>query len=212
MSKTLSNYWDKKWEKAIFLEENNFANEVINFLWNKNWKLLDLWSGNWRDSIYFASLWLEVDSFDFSTKWLEILDLYAKERGLNINAIQWDTINYDFPKKYYDIIYACNSLHYFSKNETKLIFEKLKKSLKQDWYIFIRVKSINDVSYWIWDKIEDNYYKNWEELKYFFDIEFMKSLFSDFEIIKLWETKTQHIDWNRNYYDTYFIDFIARKI
>ncbi len=212
MFKKLSNYWDNKWKIALFLEESDIARDVFEFLWEKRWSLLDLWSWTWRDSLFFSSLWFEVESFDFSTIALEKLEEFAWEKWLKVKTILWEIKTYDFWIEKYDYIYACNSLHYFSHIETKEILEKLKKSLKKWWYIFIRVKSINDIDFWKWTKLEDNYYKNWEELKHFFDRDYMKSLFLDFEIIKLNEIKRKHIKWDFTEFDTYFIDLFAKKL
>jgi hypothetical protein len=40
----------------------------------------------------------------------------------------------------------------------------------------------------------------------------MKSLFLDFEIIKLNEIKRKHIKWDFTEFDTYFIDLFAKKL
>ena len=212
MFKKLSNYWDNKWKIALFLKESDIACDVFEFLWKKRWSLLDLWSWTWRDSLFFASSWFEVESFDFSTIALEKLENFASEKWLKVKTILWEIKTYDFWTEKYDYIYACNSLHYFSDSETKEIIEKLKKSIKKWWYIFVRVKSTNDIDFWKWVKLEDNYYENWEELKHFFDTDYMKSLFSDFEIIKLNEIKRKHIKWDFTEFDTYFIDLFAKKL
>ncbi|MFA5917026.1 MAG: class I SAM-dependent methyltransferase [Candidatus Gracilibacteria bacterium] len=212
MFKKLSNYWDNKWKIALFLKESDIARDIFEFLGEKRGNLLDLGSGTGRDSLFFASSGFEVESFDFSTIALEKLENFASEKGLKVKTILGEIKTYDFGIEKYDYIYACNSLHYFSHKETKEIIEKLKKSLKKGGYVFMRVKSTNDIDFGKGVKLEDNYYENGEELKHFFDVDYMKSLFLDFEIIKLNEIKRKHIKWDFTEFDTYFIDLFAKKL
>lgn len=61
------NFWNKKWENTWLIEENEFAKKVLKYFPNwQNKKLLDLWAWSWRDSLFFAKNWFEVEAFDFS--------------------------------------------------------------------------------------------------------------------------------------------------
>lgn len=211
MYKNFQKFWDKKWSNVGLIENNNFSLKVPKFI-NEKWlKLIDIWAWNGRDSLYFSSIWFDVNSFDFSINALNDLSNISKEKRLNINTILWNTIDFDFKTDCYDVVYACNSLHYFSKEDTIKIFKKIKKSLKKWWYIFVRVKSIDDTDFWKWEKLWENFYKNGDDIKHYFTLDFIKELFFDFEILEIQELQDIHnkIDWTTSI--NWFIDLVARK-
>lgn len=211
MYKEFSDFWNKKWWTPTLIENNTFALKVEKYCFWENKKILDIGSWPGRDSLYFASKWFQVDAFDFSENALNALKIFSQEKWLSLHTLLWNTLEYDFPEENYDVIYACNSLHYFSKENTKIVIEKLKKSLKKWGYIFIRVKSVDDTDFWKWEKLEENFYKNSDDLKYYFDIDFMKRLFPDFEILELQALQDTH---NKIYGWTtinWFIDLVAKK-
>ncbi len=211
MFNDFQDFWDKKWKKVDQIWPTGFALETLSFLWNKKWNLLDLWSWSWRDSLYFSKNWFDVEAFDFSENALNYIKQTASENDLSIKTTIWNIKDYEFGSDKYDFIYSCNSLYYFSFNDTKIIFEKIKKSLKKDWLIFIRVKSIFDLDFWKGEKLEENYYKNWEDIKHYFSLEYMKSLFSDFDIIYLGEVSENHNKIKWDVVVSSFIDIYVKK-
>lgn len=204
-------FWNKKWKEVSKIWPTDFWIKTVDFILLNKWKLLDLWCGSWRDSLLFAQKGFQVDAFDFSENALRKLDNFVNEESLQINTILWEIKTFNFWVEKYDFLYSCNSLHYFSDKENKIIFEKLKKCLKKWGYIFIRLKSVKDSNFWKWDLIEENYFKNWEDIKHFFSLDYLKSFFTDFEIIKLAEIEKEHnkLDWST--ITTSFIDFIGKK-
>ncbi len=206
MKNKFKNFWDKKWGLIKVnnkLKENPFALEVLKYKTNGN--LLDLWAWLWRESIYFSNKWFFVSAFDFSEIALNKFELKNWEK------IVWDTLNYNFKKENYDVIFSLNSLHYFYLNDFKKIVKKLYNSLKKWWYIFLEVKSENNKDFWKWECLEKNYYKNKDDLKYFFNKDILKSCFKDFKIIKLEEKNAFHYEiWKDNKTHN-FIDLIAKK-
>lgn len=212
MYKEFNDFWNKKWGIPTLIENNTFSLKVEKYCIQENLKLLDIWCWPWRDSLYFAEKWFSVDAFDFSQNALEWLEKFSRAKWLNINIILWNTLDYNFKENNYDVIYSCNSLHYFSEDNTRRIIQKLKKSLKKWCYIFIRVKSVDDTDFWKWEKIWNNFYKNWDDIKYYFDIDFIKKIFSDFEILEIQGLQDKH---NKIYWWTtinWFIDLVAKKI
>lgn len=211
MYEEFQEFWNKKWKNVWMIHNNPFSSKVEIYCKNTWLHLIDIWSWNGRDSMYFAKKWFQVTSFDFSQVALENFKEYLSQNDIFINTIIWNTLDYDFKKEHYDIVYACNSLHYFSKENTRKVFQKLKESLKKWWYFFVRVKSIHDVDFGKWEKIEENFYKNGDDLKYYFDIDFMKELFADFEILEWEELQDVHniLKWYTK--QCGFIDLVAKK-
>jgi len=91
------------------------------------------------------------------------------------------------------------------------IVQKLKTSLRKWWYIFIRVKSIHDRDFWKWERIGNNFYKNGEDIKYYFESHFLQELFDDFEILEIRELQDTHNKISGETTMNWFIDIIARK-
>lgn len=205
-------FWQKKWLTPKFLKNNKLLLKVLEYNKKpKNKKILDLWCWPWRDSVIFDEKWFLVDSFDFSSNALAFLEKYINESKLNIKTILWDMFLYDFWENYYDVIYSCNSLHYYDKENTKIVFEKIKKSLKKWWYFFLRVKSTKDIDFWKWEKISENFYKNWDDIKHYFEIDFLKELFYDFEILEIYETFDEHQKISGEITINWFIDLVSKK-
>ena len=68
-----------------------------------------------------------------------------------------------------------------------------------------------DWAYWKWICIEDNYYNNNWDLKYFFSENIFKEIFTFWDIIYLENQKEMHnkIDWE--IIQTWYIDIIVQK-
>lgn len=210
--KNFQNFWENKWDNVENISENDFAKKVINYFpdWEKL-RLIDIWAWSWRDSLFFAKNKFELESFDFSKNALKNINNFSEKEKLFIKTTFWDLKNYYFLENLYDIVYSCNSLHYFSLEETKNIIKNIKKSLKDWWYIFLRVKSINDIDFWKWEKLEENFYKNWDDLKYYFSKEIISDLFSDFEIIELIEINDKHKKVSGEITISWFVDLVCKK-
>ena len=204
-------FWDKKWWKPSLIEKNSFAQKVTHYCTWADLTLLDLgcWTG--RDSLYFAETWFQVDAFDFSQNALDGLRIFSKEKWLDIQPILWNTREYPFPQSHYDIIYACNSLHYFDEDDTRHIIQKLKNALKPGGYIFTRVKSIHDRDFWKWERIGNHFYKNGDDIKYYFESHFLQELFDDFRILEIHELEYAHNKISGEITKNGFIDLMARK-
>ncbi|MDD3144795.1 MAG: class I SAM-dependent methyltransferase [Candidatus Gracilibacteria bacterium] len=211
MYKNFQKFWDKKWSNVGLIENNNFSLKVPKFINEKGLKLIDIGAGNGRDSLYFSSIGFDVNSFDFSINALNDLSNISKEKRLNINTILGNTIDFDFKTDCYDVVYACNSLHYFSKEDTIKIFKKIKKSLKKGGYIFVRVKSIDDTDFGKGEKLGENFYKNGDDIKHYFTLDFIKELFFDFEILEIQELQDIHNKIDGTTSINGFIDLVARK-
>lgn len=210
INKDFSDFWDKKWSQ---LKNIVFQN---NFSWcvklSKKWeKLLDIWAWSWRDSIYFASNWFQVDALDFSKVWIDIIKDFSIKNNLNINIILWDIQTFELKENNYDVIYSCNSLHYFDEETFLKIASKIEKSLKIWWCLYLRAKSINDWDYKKWEKIWNNYYKNGEDIKYYFDKPFLSSAFKNLDIQKLEYLNDLHKKINSQDTIAWFIDIIGVK-
>ncbi len=204
-SKMIQNW---KWVKQLW--ETSFWKKIYNFLKEqklKDKKILDVWSGNGRDSLFFLKKWFKVSVNDISEIWIKNLSDNIDELWLKLeNKILWDIRNIEILNKY-DVIFASNSLHYFNDLDTKKVFKKLYNILDNGWFLCIRVKALTD-----WKK--EYFFDKNKSFKHLFTIEYMKNIFKDLEnikIIKLEKVKNIHTDLKKWDYLVDFIDLIIQK-
>src|SRR3989338_8769959 len=185
-------YWKKRTERKEKRDPTEFAKQCAEFLRDKSSKtLLYLACGDGRDSIFFAKQGYEVTAADVSPVALQILKKkISEEKITNIKIIEQNLQNLQFPENSFDVIYAHLSLHYFLDEQTTNIFKNIYKILKQDGFLFIKCKSIEDEEYGKGKEVEENVFVTEENyLRHFFDEEYMKEKLARFKIIKIEKTK-----------------------
>ena len=77
--------------------------------------LIEIGSGQGRDSIFFAQNGCLVTSFDFSMEGVKKAIARASELNLSIDFFQADINEYRL-KKPYDVVFASGALHYIPQN------------------------------------------------------------------------------------------------
>lgn len=196
------NKWDKKWKGRDVESANNFAKRVYVFLKDKKLStILDLGSGNGKDSIYFSKKGYNVTALDFSQEALSSI----KKRAPEVECIKKDLTKINFKDNSFDVIYAHLSLHYFDDKTTKKIFGKIFKILKPNGYLFVKCKSTDDALYGLGEKIGPDMYEK-KHIRHFFSKEYMKEILSDFKIIKIRKTSSVY-----RHYKSSFIEAFVKK-
>lgn len=122
--------WDCRYEKGEHTSEK--PSDIL-----KKWvpkikkgKALDIASGAGRNSLYLSKKGFDVDAIDFSEKALEIATKRSRNKGLDVNWIQFDFDELNLPFKYYDLVTSTN---FYLNNQ----FDKITKTLKEDgWFIY----------------------------------------------------------------------------
>jgi SAM-dependent methyltransferase len=149
----MNEFWNKvyKSDNSFFGDDpSNFAIRCFNHMKeNNSKKILDLGSGHGRDTLFFASNGIEVDSLDYSATAIEILDKMAKEKRLPIKAQIFDVNNQlPFPDSYFDAVYSHMLLNMmFSLQQLHSIFSEIRRVLKSKGLNFFSVRNNNDKSY-----------------------------------------------------------------
>lgn len=152
--------------------------------------ILDLGCGSGNDTLYLIGKGKKVYAADQSENAIKNIEKNFPEivgtRILNM----LDGI--DYPDNTFGIVVADLSLHYFTMEETKRILQDIKRILKSDGYLLIRVNSINDINHGAGagEEIEHHLYRTDDGMfKRFFDEEDIKTIFSDFNIFLCEEQK-----------------------
>lgn len=205
--------WNSKWSKLSGkLSATSYSKRVYKFLKNKNIKsILDLGSGDGKDSLYFLKKDIQVTSVDFSKEAMSKLTKIIKEKKLkNIKTLVADIKNLNLKNKF-DVIYANLSLHYFDDKTTTKIFSNLLKLLNQDGYLFVRCKSIEDPLYGIGNEIEKNVFDNKGKIQHLFSKEYLKEKLKGYSIIKIRRTSSKHLTMEKGIVNSHFIEAIAQN-
>jgi tellurite methyltransferase len=106
------------------LEPSLLARGVVRCL-SRGARVLELGSGEGRDSVFFAAQGCEVTAVELSGAGIAKAERLARQRGLTIRWIQADmaTRELDGP---FDLVYSCGAIHYVPRRERRALFRRLQ--------------------------------------------------------------------------------------
>lgn len=179
----------KDFIKTNIHKYDNWLDEFEPIISKIDTEIIDLGCGaSGNNTIYLLERGKKVLSCDFA---IEALNVIKNIDGSK--TFLFDMLNeFPFEDNERDLIIADLSLHYFKKKDTNRIIANIKRVLKPNGYLFIRLNSTNSTEYKLLIQnhameIESNLFftKNME--KRFFDKKSIKEFFKDFELISLKE-------------------------
>lgn len=171
-----TNYSKKElfwWEKP-----NKLLKNITEY--KKSGKVLDLWTGEWKDCIYLSKSWFDVTWVDISEPWIEKLNSIITQNKLNIRTIIEDLRLFKFFQSF-DIILCFTVLQLFNLLEIEEVIKKIQDNTNIDWINAITSFTKNNPNkqcpypnkdwihqpYYLFDNNElKKYYENWEILYY----------------------------------------------
>jgi SAM-dependent methyltransferase len=106
--------------------------------------VIDLGCGRGNNSIYLLERGYEVIACDYSEEALRSVKRYAPG-AQTVFVDMRDRLPWQTDSVF--LIIADLSLHYFSSLETRSIIAEIKRVLRSDGYLILRVNSVNDVMY-----------------------------------------------------------------
>jgi len=198
---------------AKFWKEHRIkpVSEVVDFLKNKQGKVLDLGCGGGRNFIKQSSI--EIYGVDFSQKMLDYAKKHAEKEKINVELVKSSANNLPFKDNFFDSAIFIAVLHCIEKKEQrKKAIEELFRVLKPNSEALIRVWNKDQKRFKNKDKEAFISWKT-EEGKviryyYLYEKEELKNLLesSGFKIVKVIdEIKPQGVYSKRN------IVFIVKK-
>jgi len=145
--------------------------------------VLDLGCGSGNDTLYLINKDKSVISCDLSPKAIELIRRNFPEVDDTrcVNMLE----RLPFDDDTFEVIVADLCLHYFLEQDTINIINDLKRVLKKDGYIILRVNSINDVNHGAGQgkEVEKHVFETEDgRLKRFFDEQDIRFFFKDFNI------------------------------
>ncbi len=145
--------------------------------------VLDLGCGSGNDTLYLINKDKSVISCDLSPKAIELIrrNFPEVDDARCVNMLE----GLPFDDDTFEVIVADLCLHYFLEQDTINIINDLKRVLKKDGYIILRVNSINDVNHGAGQgkEVEKHVFETEDgRLKRFFDEQDIRFFFKDFNI------------------------------
>jgi chemotaxis methyl-accepting protein methylase len=139
-SKEPSNYkheinlynWIYNPSRVEFVEGGMLGRMII----KKDNNVLDLCCGDGSYSyLFFSDIAKNIDAIDYDQKAIDYANKRYKKK--NINFICDDLLTFDLKLKNYDVIIWRSGSAYFSKEDRKVLFDKIYNTLTQDGKVYI---------------------------------------------------------------------------
>lgn len=187
MNQDLSSYWNNKFQEfnEKFIKPTDFGIKATQIMNAKGiTSLLELGPGRGRDTFYFDQQNFNLTAVDIS----DAIVRYLSEKT-KATVIQSDIKDISFADNSFEAVYARLSLHYFSDEDTDLIFEKIFNILIPGGLLFVQCKSTKDWEYGKGEKIGKDIFKH-GHIRHFFSNEYLKEKANKFNIIELYEEKS----------------------
>lgn len=127
--------YDEEYMKEQYywgLKHSSLAEQIVNLMQNNiqlGKRLLDIGSGEGRDSIYFAKCGFNVDSLELSRPGIEKIKQYSHLAGCEVNILHANMIGYEF-NNFYDVIYSMGSLQFLPPEQRQKHFNKYKRQTR----------------------------------------------------------------------------------
>lgn len=150
-------YWNEYYSKNLALEiPSPFAEFVGGYL-EKGKSLLELGCGNGRDSLFFASMGIEVTGIDTSDATIENLNLKTDMENCYFICDDFVCSPALFVTQF-DYCYSRFSIHAINEAQEIEVMRNVYGALKQNGKFFIETRSINDDLFGKGEKAGENAY------------------------------------------------------
>jgi len=130
----------------------NYREEFI-----RNPKMLDIGCGAGRHSIFLANLGCNVSAIDYSSNAIDILNLWAMERKLQIDTKVSSVIELPYAENSFSGIISVGVLCYLSINSIKKNVDEMYRVLKPGGKLFVNTRSNKDSRYLVGNKSTANH-------------------------------------------------------
>ncbi len=171
-------------------EPDSLAIKALDYTRNGK-HLLDVGCGEGADSVFFANNGFQVVAVDTNNLYLDRLRAFLKDNPLsNISIQNYDVINYQYPKDYYDVVNCLLVGCCMKRSEFEKMFVTLTQTVKPGGLIIMSLRNYLDArfeEYYPTEKmIEPNTYMKKEdccEIRYFIEKGRLREIFEDFEVL-----------------------------
>jgi len=124
-------FWEEAYQNMdsiAFSDEPNSTIKEMEYLFNKEWNVLEVGCGEGQNVLYLAKQgYTNIDAFDLSEHGIAKLRRKCELEGSYINAFVGDLTKYEFSKMY-DLVMSFGTLHFVVKEDWKDFIAKAKKN------------------------------------------------------------------------------------
>lgn len=175
-NKTYDNLWDKE------IKFDDWLDSFKEYIENTNNPIIDLGCGFGNDTLYLRKMGKKVIPCDYS----EIAIKNVKENFPDIKRVEcFDmTKGLPFNDNCTDVVIADLTLHYFTKEDTFMILDEIKRVLNKGGVLLLRVNSVEDINHGAMqgEEIEYHLFKTSDgRYKRFFDEDDIDFFFKDWK-------------------------------
>lgn len=170
--------WQAKWneryatgEFAYGKEPNRFLAEAEPAFSGKD--ILCVADGEGRNGVWLAQKGYNVTSIDYAQAGIDKINRFAEAQGVSIKTYCADLFKISLKKETFDGVVVIYS--HFNENDSTVLFEKYKYSLKSNGIIIFEVYSKNQLG---------NTSGGPRNIDLLYDINFIKNSFKDMEMIR----------------------------
>ena len=179
------------------INENVFGKEperiLVKFsnLISKEHPVLDIGSGQGRNTVYLSKSGYSVDAIDTSLFSIQLLEELKETEKLNFRTFHSDYKNY-IGNKNYSAVLLFGLMQILDWEEIDLLIKKISGWLKAGGLLFITSFTTSDESYNIIMKDskkigKNSYLKEDGKIRTFFEPGELKKLFPEYKILHYWE-------------------------
>lgn len=123
---------------------DDWLEEFDDIIKNVTTDIIDLGCGvTGNNTIYLLEKGKSVISCDFAEEALAVVEKISGAKTLRFDMLE----KFPFQDNFSELIIADLSLHYFRADDTYRIIEEIKRVLKPNGYLFVRVNSVNSTEY-----------------------------------------------------------------
>ena len=164
---------------------DDWLDEFKDIIDNVQDEVIDLGCGvTGNNTLYLIENGKKVISCDFAQEALKVVDTIEGSKTLLFDMLE----KFPFNDNYTNLIIADLSIHYFNEEDTKRIIREIKRVLKPNGHLFLRLNSTNSTEYKkIKEKgeleLEPNFFFSNNMEKRFFDEESIKNFFNDWNFV-----------------------------
>ena len=209
----------KEWNWEINTNDLWLKPSIESYFYVQEWKnnqfknVLDLGCGLGRHAILFAKNGFNVTACDLSEYGVNHLNEWADKENLKIETVVCDMLELPFNENSFDAIFSYHTISHTDTMGVKKVINELKRVLKSNGELFLTLCSketwsFKDAGY---QKIDKNTVLKQEDgpedgIPHFYvNLEDIKELFNDFEIISLRHTDDIYYTDKLNHSKHYFV-------
>lgn len=122
MKERLTPFWEKTYQNMniiTFSQEPNGTIKEMEYLFNKDWNILEVGCGEGQNVLYLAKQgYTQVDAFDISENGIHKLQKKSELQGVSLNAYVDDLTKCQL-RKNYDLVISFGTLHFVKREDWK---------------------------------------------------------------------------------------------